>query len=79
MAEKKLKLYSIAEYLMQEEQAMHKSEFEQGQIRALNGGTLNHGIIGNNINHLSKYTRPIESAFSIGFLIIAKRSSQSHP
>lgn len=29
---------------------MHKSEFEQGQIRALSGGTLNHGIIGNNIN-----------------------------
>lgn len=51
MAEKKINnSYSIAEYLELEYQANIKSEYECGQIVAMSGGTLNHGIIGNNIN-----------------------------
>jgi Uma2 family endonuclease len=50
MAEKKVKHYSIDEYLKLEEVAEIKSEYEAGKIMAMSGGTLNHGIIGNNIN-----------------------------
>lgn len=50
MAEKKLDLYSIKEYLLLEEQSDTKNEFDHGKIVAMSGGTLNHGIIGNNIN-----------------------------
>lgn len=50
MAEKKIKIYSEREYLTLENSANFKSEFEDGHIVAMSGGTLNHGIIGNNIN-----------------------------
>ncbi len=50
MAEKKFALSSIEEYLVLEDQAEIKSEFDRGRIVAMSGGTLNHGIIGNNIN-----------------------------
>lgn len=50
MAEKKIKTYSILEYLEFENQSDIKNEFENGQIVAMSGGTINHGIIGNNIN-----------------------------
>lgn len=50
MAEKKLKILTIEEYLALEDQSDIKSEYEQGVITAMSGGTLNHGIISNNIN-----------------------------
>ena len=50
MAEKKLDIFSIEEYLILEEQAEIKNEYDHGRIVAMSGGTLNHGIIGNNIN-----------------------------
>lgn len=50
MAEKKINIYSIAEYLEFEESSEVKNEYEAGRIMAMSGGTLNHGIIGNNIN-----------------------------
>ena len=50
MAEKKLKSFSIEEYLLLEEQSDVKNEYAFGQIVSMSGGTLNHGIIGNNIN-----------------------------
>ena len=50
MAEKKIDSYSILEYLELEYQSDIKSEYDNGQIVAMSGGTLNHGIIGNNIN-----------------------------
>ena len=50
MAEKKLNLVAIGEYLALEERSETKNEYENGQIVAMSGGTLNHGIIGNNIN-----------------------------
>ncbi|MCO6489576.1 MAG: Uma2 family endonuclease [Phaeodactylibacter sp.] len=54
MAEKKLDTFTIEEYLTLEDQSDVKNEYEHGAITAMSGGTLNHGIIGNNINtHLS--------------------------
>lgn len=50
MAEKKIDSYSIGEYLELEYQSDIKNEYEYGQIVAMSGGTINHGIIGNNIN-----------------------------
>lgn len=50
MAEKKLKTFTLEEYLALEIQSDVKNEFDHGSIVAMSGGTLNHGIIGNNIN-----------------------------
>ena len=50
MAEKKLDTLTIEEYLVLEEQSEIKNEYAYGIITAMSGGTLNHGIIGNNIN-----------------------------
>ncbi len=50
MAEKELDTYSVSEYLALEEVSEVKNEYEAGRIMAMSGGTLNHGIIGNNIN-----------------------------
>ena len=50
MMEQKLKYISIPEYLTLEEQSEEKHEYEAGQIKAMSGGTINHAIIGNNIN-----------------------------
>lgn len=52
MAEKKLDTFTIEEYLALEDTSDIKNEYEQGAITAMSGGTLNHGIIGNNINTL---------------------------
>ena len=40
---------TIEEYLAQEETAAFKSEYEDGTIRAMSGGSINHGLIGGNI------------------------------
>lgn len=50
MAEQPLREYTIEEYLRLEEESPTKSEYGYGQIRAMSGGTLNHGIISNNTN-----------------------------
>jgi Uma2 family endonuclease len=42
--------YTFEEYLAQEDQAEFKSEFYQGEIFAMSGGTKNHSLIGLNIN-----------------------------
>ena len=52
MAEKKLDRFTVDEYLVLESRSEIKNEYEQGAIIAMSGGTLNHGIIGNNINTL---------------------------
>ena len=50
MAEKKLNTFTIEEYLALEDESEIKNEYEDGKITAMSGGTLNHGIISNNIN-----------------------------
>lgn len=50
MAEKEVKSNSIEEYLLLEEVSQIKNEYEAGRIFAMSGGTINHGIIGNNVN-----------------------------
>jgi Uma2 family endonuclease len=52
MGEPQLKTYSIEEYLKLEEQADFRNEYRDGEIIAMSGGTLNHGLIGSNINAL---------------------------
>ena len=49
MTEQQLKYYSISEYLTLEEQSEERHEYEAGQIRAMSGGTINHGRIGTNM------------------------------
>ncbi len=41
--------YSPAQYLALEERAVHKSEYHNGQILAMSGGTLNHSLISANM------------------------------
>ena len=41
--------YTIDEYLLLEEKAPYKSEFEKGRIKAMSGGTLDHNTIAQNI------------------------------
>ena len=50
MADKKLDIFTVEEYLAFEDQAEVKNEYEQGVITAMSGGTINYGIIGNNVN-----------------------------
>lgn len=50
MGEKSLKNYTIQEYLEIDNQSDEKCIFKNGLIESMSGGTLNHGIIGNNIN-----------------------------
>ena len=50
MGEKKLEKYSVADYLDIERRSDVKMEYDNGVVVAMSGGTLNHGIIGNNIN-----------------------------
>lgn len=61
MGQEKLSRYSVSDYLELEHQSDTKSEFDNGVIRAMTGGTLNHGIIGNNINtELNRLTKEKE-------------------
>ena len=48
MPEKKADFFTIAEYLEFENRSETRNEYHYGQITAMSGGTLNHGIIGNN-------------------------------
>lgn len=50
MQEKTSSKYTIDEYLVFENESHAKHEYENGSILAQAGGSLNHGIIGNNIN-----------------------------
>lgn len=43
------KIYTIEEYIALEEVSEMKHEYQAGRIRAMSGGTINHGIIGGNI------------------------------
>jgi Uma2 family endonuclease len=48
----------IEKYLMAEESAEMKSEYERGRVKAMSGGTINHGIITGNVNsEINKWTR----------------------
>jgi len=44
----KYKQYTIEEYLLLEEKAPYKSEYEKGRIKAMSGGTLDHSTIAQN-------------------------------
>ncbi len=48
MVSPKVNRYTIEEYLVLENQAEYRSEYEQGEILAMSGGTVNHGLIGTN-------------------------------
>lgn len=43
--------YTVAEYLAQEEQADYKSEYRNGKIVNMSGGTLNHGKLITNVGY----------------------------
>ena len=43
------KVFTLEEYLILERKAKTKSEFHQGQIRAMAGGTPGHSLIAGNI------------------------------
>ncbi len=50
MAEQKIESFTIKEYLAQEENALEKSEYYSGRIVGMSGGSIDHAIIGSNIN-----------------------------
>ena len=41
--------YTFEEYLKLESELEEKYEYHNGQLVAMTGGSLNHGIIGNNV------------------------------
>ena len=45
----KNKVYSVEEYYQLEEKAIYKSEFHNGKLVPMSGGTIEHGKIGGNI------------------------------
>lgn len=49
MGEAKLSDRTIEEYLAQEERSEVKSEYTNGEVRAMSGGTLDHSVISSNI------------------------------
>ena len=48
MGERKVESYTIDEYLALEQRTQLKHEFIDGQVYAMSGGTVNHGIISSN-------------------------------
>lgn len=50
MGEKSLDWTSVKEYLAIDEASSNRNEYDNGVVVAMTGGTLNHGIIGSNIN-----------------------------
>ncbi|MEL7120992.1 MAG: Uma2 family endonuclease [Bacteroidota bacterium] len=50
MGQKESVVFTIERYLYLEASAEHRNEYERGKIYAMSGGTINHGIIGSNIN-----------------------------
>ena len=42
--------FTIEEYLLREEAAEYKSEYAGGKVQAMSGGSIDHSIIGSNIN-----------------------------
>jgi len=49
VAQKKRSIFSLAEYFRQEEQAPYRSEFYDGEIFAMAGGTANHNRLSGNM------------------------------
>ena len=49
-AEKRRERFTIAEYLASEATSEIKHEYEDGLILAMSGGSLNHSLIGGNVN-----------------------------
>ncbi|NJN97507.1 MAG: Uma2 family endonuclease [Anaerolineales bacterium] len=49
MLQKQTRYYTPAEYLALEDEADHKSEYFQGEIFAMAGGSINHNIIAGNV------------------------------
>ncbi len=47
--QKKRSIFSLAEYFAQEDQVEHRSEFYQGEIFAMAGGTPNHNRLAGNV------------------------------
>jgi Uma2 family endonuclease len=47
--QRKRSIFSLAEYFAQEEQADYRSEYYQGEIFAMAGGTANHNLIALNV------------------------------
>ncbi len=58
MDTKASKYYSIEEYLKQELVAEDKHEYSHGRVVAMSGGSLNHGIIGSNLNLGDNFALP---------------------
>ena len=60
MGEAKHDFYSISEYLTLERTSDIRHEYHNGKVYAMSGGTINHGIIGSNIN--AELNRAIKKA-----------------
>lgn len=84
MGEKDLDRYSIKDYLDIDNQSDIKNEYDNGFIKAMSGGTLNHGIIGNNINseinnHLKSSNQDCTSVNGDVRIFIEKANSFVYP
>jgi Uma2 family endonuclease len=74
--------YTPEEYLASEEQAQGKSEYVQGRIYALAGGSVNHNRITSSVNaqlHLALQNMPCEAFSSDMRLLVTENGLYTYP
>lgn len=80
--QKKRSIFSLAEYFAQEEQAEDRSEFYEGEIFAMAGGTANHNLITINVTASLRDTlrnKPCKAFMADMRLLVKRRQLYTYP
>jgi len=80
--QKKRSIFSLAEYFAQEEQAEDRSEFYEGEIFAMAGGTANHNLITINVTASFRdavRNKPCNAFMADMRLLVKRRQLYTYP
>jgi len=80
--QKKRSIFSLAEYFAQEEQAEDRSEFYEGDIFAMAGGTANHNLITINVTASLRdavRNKPCKAFMADMRLLVKRRQLYTYP
>lgn len=80
--QKKRSIFSLAEYFAQEEQAEDRSEFYEGEIFAMAGGTANHNLITINVTASLRdavRNKPCKAFMADMRLLVKRRQLYTYP
>ena len=80
--QKKRSVFSLAEYFAQEEQAEERSEFYEGEIFAMAGGTANHNLITINVTASLRdavRNKPCKAFMADMRLLVKRRQLYTYP